>query len=178
MPLALRYKQAALSSRASGQEGFTLIEVMVAVFVLAIGVLGMAGMQAVGVRESQNTYFRTQADMLANDMADRMRANRATMIDSTPLDYVFDGTNPGTGPSCDAGTPCIGNLSAYDLSGWYNALQLSSLPSAIGKVTQVGASTTTYTVEVYWDENRDGNNDEVCSTTVGQDACIRLTVQF
>ncbi len=45
------------------QKGFTLIEVMVAVFVLVVGTLGMAGMQAVSVRESQNSIFRSQADI-------------------------------------------------------------------------------------------------------------------
>ena len=67
------------------QMGFTLVEVLVAVFVLAIGILGMAGMQAVGVRESQNTYYRTQADMLANDIIDRMRANRAAVASDTVI---------------------------------------------------------------------------------------------
>ena len=49
-------------SQIAKAHGFTLIEVMVTVFILSVGILGVAGMQAVSVRESGNTYHRTQAD--------------------------------------------------------------------------------------------------------------------
>ena len=78
--------------------GFTLIEVLVAILILGIGILGMAGMQAMSVRESQNTYFRTQADMLAYDIVDRMRANRGEA--ATTAAYVSDGSAPGSVGAC------------------------------------------------------------------------------
>lgn len=56
--------------------GFTLLEVMVAVFVLAIGLLGMAHLQITSLKHNQSAEFRTQAALLAADMLDRMRANR------------------------------------------------------------------------------------------------------
>ena len=164
------------------QSGFTLIEVMVAVFVLAIGVLGMAGMQATGVREAQNTYFRTQADMLANDIVDRMRANRQQVIDDTT--YLTAGADPGVANTCGAMgggavEECDGQtMAGFDLQSWYNAINSSNLPSATGVITQVAGSATTYTIQVFWDENRDGSNDQVCGNTLGQDGCVRLTVEF
>ena len=55
--------------------GFTLLEVMIAVFVLAVGLLGVAGMQMIGLRNNNSAALRTQAVFLAQDIADRMRAN-------------------------------------------------------------------------------------------------------
>jgi type IV pilus assembly protein PilV len=55
--------------------GFTLIEVLVAMVVLTVGLLGLAGLQATSLKNSQNAYYRSVATQLAYDMADRMRAN-------------------------------------------------------------------------------------------------------
>ena len=57
--------------------GFTLIEVLVALVVLSIGLLGIAGLQAKSQQFSVNAYMHTQATVLAHDMLERMRANRA-----------------------------------------------------------------------------------------------------
>ena len=113
------------------QKGFTLIEVMVAVFVLAVGVLGMAGMQAVSVRESQNSIFRSTADILAADMADRLRANRTDAADPLSTNYETDGTNDGgdclgTTANCDEVA-----LAAYDIFQWQTQISNSNLPSLL-----------------------------------------------
>src|SRR3954468_11288154 len=59
--------------------GFSLIEVLVSVLVLAIGVIGAAGMQLTALRTSQQSAFQTAALELAADMADKMRANDSQM---------------------------------------------------------------------------------------------------
>lgn len=56
-------------------KGFTLVEVLVALLILSIGLLGLAGLQAGGLRSNHSAYLRSQAVMLAHDMADRMRSN-------------------------------------------------------------------------------------------------------
>jgi type IV pilus assembly protein PilV len=58
------------------QRGFSLLEVLVAVLVLSIGLLGLAGLYAVGLRSVDSANLRTQATILAEDMLERMRANR------------------------------------------------------------------------------------------------------
>ena len=55
--------------------GFTLIEVLIAMIVLAVGLLGLAGLQATSLRNNQSAYNRIKATQLAYDIADRMRAN-------------------------------------------------------------------------------------------------------
>ena len=67
------YSQNVLSNR---DFGFALVEVLVAVIVLAIGLLGLAGLHATGFRDNHGAFVRTQATYAVNDLADRMRANR------------------------------------------------------------------------------------------------------
>lgn len=56
-------------------QGLSLIEILVTVVVLSIGLLGIAGMQAQGVKYSHDSYARSQANMLANELLERMHAN-------------------------------------------------------------------------------------------------------
>lgn len=63
------------SLRTFFQQGFSLIEVLIAMFVIAIGLLGAAGLQLQGLQQLQSSYLRSQATIIAYDMADRMRAN-------------------------------------------------------------------------------------------------------
>ncbi len=60
------------ADRRSG--GFTLLEVLIAIVVLAIGLLGLAALQLRGLTDTGNAYLRSQATWLAYDVADRMRA--------------------------------------------------------------------------------------------------------
>lgn len=57
-------------------QGFTLIEVMVAVVILAIGLLGMATLMTQSMQSSESAYSRSQAGVLAYDILDRMRSNK------------------------------------------------------------------------------------------------------
>lgn len=63
--------------------GFTLIEILIAVIILSIGLLGMAGIQLKGLRGTTNSTLRSQATMFANDIAERAHTN---------LNGVFIGT--------------------------------------------------------------------------------------
>jgi type IV pilus assembly protein PilV len=67
--------------------GFSLMEVLVAVFVLALGVIGVAGMQLAAVRTTQQSRFQSNAIQIASEMADKMRANAGQM-------KLADGDNP------------------------------------------------------------------------------------
>lgn len=67
-------------SPSADQRGATLIEVLVAMLVLSIGLLGLAGMQMTALKSNQSAYYRSQATVLAYDIIDRMRANRADAL--------------------------------------------------------------------------------------------------
>jgi len=117
--------------------GATLIEVLIAVLVLAVGILGLMGLQINGKRTNYEALQRSAAVSLAQDMMNRMRANpnRASAIafldtnyDTTTLGYTGGGLGGGqisTAPTDCAvsGAACIPvQLAAYDLWAWENKL--------------------------------------------------------
>ena len=63
--------------------GFTLIEILIALVILSIGLLGMAGIQLKGLRGTTNSTLRSQATMFANDIAERIHANLAGVFIGT-----------------------------------------------------------------------------------------------
>jgi len=67
--------------------GFSLIEVLVSILVLSFGLLGVASMLGAGLSSIHTASVRTQAVVLATDIADRMRANRTTAVAPGPNNY-------------------------------------------------------------------------------------------
>lgn len=89
------------SAASKSLRGFTLIEVLVTLVILMIGLLGIAGLIAQGQRNSFEAYQRQQALALANDMAERIKANRpgtdTASVATTYAAAVPIGTPAGTG---------------------------------------------------------------------------------
>ncbi|HVH32552.1 MAG TPA: type IV pilus modification protein PilV [Tahibacter sp.] len=109
--------------------GFSLLEVMIALIIFSVGVLGMAGLLMLSVRTNHSAYLRSQAGFLAQGMADRMRLNMpALWTDGYNLTYP----TTGTVPSCTPGTPCtITQIVTRDSITWSNSLtQLLPAPTA------------------------------------------------
>ena len=67
-------------SRAAGQSGFTMMEVMVAMAVLAVGVMGLAATQLQSLKVSRGALYQSMATVMAVDMAHRIRANAAEAL--------------------------------------------------------------------------------------------------
>src|SRR5574340_1385976 len=70
-----QFRLAPSSSR--GAAGFTLLEILIAIIVIAIGLLGLFALQAKAQKAETESYQRTQALVLIQDIVDRMNANRA-----------------------------------------------------------------------------------------------------
>lgn len=140
----------------SRQRGFNLIEVMVALFILAIGLLGMAGLQTKALEYNHNAYLRTQATNLAYDMIDRMRANRKIAIGSTPY-YEIDFDSAATSAqACDVSCTPV-QLATHDLNVWRGAIA-SMLPGGLGEIA-IGESGGAYiaVVRVRFDDRANPN---------------------
>lgn len=129
------------------QSGFTLLEVLVAVLVLSIGLLGLAGLMASGIRNNQSAYQRTQATWLAYDIVDRMRINRPAALGSS---YPYN-TALGSPATCSANPALAGAMAVQDLTDWKNLLACA-LPAGDGSV--VVAANRTVTVTVQWNDSR------------------------
>lgn len=107
-----------LSTRQQG--GFTLVEVMVTVFVVAVGLLAAAALQAVAKKAAFDALQRTTASVLAQDILERIRSNSAE-ADA----YAAQGAELKTAPSASncAAAPCTAaQLVAYDLAQWQRGL--------------------------------------------------------
>lgn len=131
--------------------GFSLIEVMIALVVLSIGLVGLAALLVQGQKYNRSALISSQATFLAYDMADRMRANRAG-VNADAYDAI-DGTE--TDPGCiDSTSGCSPtNLAQYDGFAWGGLLS-RVLPGGIGTVTEPAWSTdnTEFRVTVSWIE--------------------------
>jgi type IV pilus assembly protein PilV len=138
------------------QSGFTLIEVLVALVVLSIGLLGIAKLVLFGVRANDSAYLRTQAVNLAYGVLDNMRANN-TVAQAGGYNVAL-GPYAAPGQLCNAvAAPCGGPaVAAYDLYEWKQQL-LASLPNGDGTVTTtvvpmpVGQLVTAV-ITVQWDD--------------------------
>lgn len=137
------------------QRGMTLLEVLIALLVLSIGLLGMAGLQATSIRSSQSAYMRSQASILAYDAIDRMRANQAAAISAANPYNLALATTPGAPPSnCNTSTCTTAQLTAFDLFEWTQTLA-SELTGGDGSISRaVVSGRTIFSVIVQWDDTR------------------------
>ena len=107
------------------QRGATLVEVLVALLVLSIGLLGVAALQVSALQTNQGAHVRSQASVLAYDIADRMRANRAVAL-AGGYNVLY------------TVTPSGGALNELDLQNWKAALT-NTLPTGEGEISLVGS---------------------------------------
>jgi type IV pilus assembly protein PilV len=118
--------------------------VLVAIIVLSVGLLGLAGLMATSMRNNHSAYQRTQAAWLAYDVVDRMRVNRK---DALINDYDV--------PIGSATIATPSTLANADINGWKTTLA-NSLPVGDGSVavTVNAAGAASVTVIVQWDDTR------------------------
>lgn len=138
-----------LSAAFPKSRGLTLVEILIALLILSIGLLGLAGLQTLSLKFNTSAYYRTQATQLAYDFADRMRANR---VDALAGLYSIDDFG-GPLPVCDA---AVGDGTALqdDIAAWRNALACR-IPQSMGRVRRNGANE--FTISVRWTDNIEVN---------------------
>jgi type IV pilus assembly protein PilV len=144
------------AARARPQSGFTMIEVLVALVVMSIGLLGIAKLVLYSAHSNDSAYLRSQATELAYEILDNMRANRSqalagsynTALAAGPV--VPGALCLGTGANCTAP-----QIAAYDVYQWKSRLAAPTgeLPSGQGSVAVVGANPATATITVSWDDS-------------------------
>lgn len=134
--------------------GFTLLEVLVAVLVLSIGLLGLAGLQTFSLRNNHSSLLRSQAVVMAYDALDRMRSNRDEALRGTASNYNtnfdIDVDSVDCSSSCDAA-----QVAQHDLAVWKDDLA-RILPGGEGRI--VIENNDKATVQVRWSDNRDSGD--------------------
>jgi type IV pilus assembly protein PilV len=118
-------------------KGFTLVELLVATVILAVGLLGLAAMQTVALKDSQDAFFYAQASSLAYEMSDRMKVNPMPWRNATlPAANVCD-------HECSFEAPCAPDqMAEFDYCAWNQHVQSQiAAASATVAISPVPGST-------------------------------------
>jgi type IV pilus assembly protein PilV len=104
--------------RVRSQSGSSLIEVLVAMLILAIGLIGFAGLQAQALRMNYETLQRTRASALAEELFDRMRSNRYLAVTTDEYERAFNDPITAVSVKCDEATCTPSQMAIWDLNDW------------------------------------------------------------
>jgi type IV pilus assembly protein PilV len=161
--------------------GFSLIEVLIALVILSVGLLGIAAMVSVSLKSKDSSYYRTEALTLASSILDRMRANR-DIATANGYDTTF-GTTTSDAPSdnCTTGACSTTDLATMDLAEWQYDIS-TALPGFSTSVPAAGSITTTtvnqmtqVNVTIRWNDQR--ANQAVAASTTVTPVAVTATVQ-
>ncbi|TXT27358.1 MAG: type IV pilus assembly protein PilV [Gallionellaceae bacterium] len=131
------------------QRGFSMLEILITLVIVAIALLGTAGLQVYAMRMGHGGQLRTQAVFLASDIAERMEANKVAAVAGN---YAVAAASSPSAAAADCGAvPCSGAaLAGYDISQWENSIA-NLLPQARWQVTQLAAGNpSTYSIFIQW----------------------------
>lgn len=137
-------------------KGFSLIEVMIAVVISSFAIVNYSGLQINGLKGTHTALIRSQATLLINDMADRIRADAtSTMLGG----YNTSSLNRSN-----------------ETKQWLGLIQMQ-LPLGSGKISCIDSDTTDtepcsknsiHTIAIYWDDNKTGTADSSINIEIRQ----------
>lgn len=130
------------------QSGVSMIEVLVAIIILSIGLLGMAALQTAGLKSNQSASFRSTASMMAYSILDSMRANRVSVGEGSYNHFFVEDTSVGT--ETEVETKPEAEI-AEDVKIWLEELALR-LPAGTGAVDVDADNKVIITIQ--WDDSR------------------------
>ncbi len=163
--------------------GVSMIENLIALLVISIGLLGLAGLQASTLRNATDATYRATAVQQAKDMVNRIIVNTAGV---TAGNYsAIPPAPPSPATFCDAATCTAAQLAVFDAWEW-NTANTNMLPGGGGTVVGIPLAipspnpslvSTLFTVTVRWDADRSGATGLGCDPTDSSDLkCVSLQV--
>ncbi|WP_066961792.1 type IV pilus modification protein PilV [Microbulbifer sp. Q7] len=142
------------------QQGAGLIEVLVTVLILGTSLLALAALQSKSLQYNHSAYLRSQANILAYDMLDRIRLNQEKLDE-----YLLEEAPVPAEGAPEEPLPSETTIAGQDLAQWQAALA-AALPGASGQVRCNGADKVC-TVTIEWSEqNNSGDTSEDTTTFV------------
>lgn len=143
--------------------GFTLLEVLVALVVISLGLLGIAAMQASAITSTHSSQTESLVSIEARSLADAMQANpvywhggvyptapfTVSATTGATLATVSDSTLGATVPNCASAQCTDVQLAAYDVQTWGAQLN-AQVPGATASITCQAAAPTTCSITVNW----------------------------
>lgn len=143
------------------QQGFSLIEAMVALLVISIGLLGIASLQVTAMKQNASSLNHSQAVWFTYNMSDRIRANISEFDGYNGID-----TSTGYSQDCVASACSNAQMRDADASDW--AAMVANLPGGLGIITRDADGLL---VTVMWDDEGTGATGTDC----GPDPEVDLT---
>jgi type IV pilus assembly protein PilV len=180
------------------QRGFSLLEVLISVLILAVGLISLSSLYVAGTQNNKNAALRTLATQQAYDMADRMRANMTGLI-AAPSAYHRPTATENT--NCRAAAGCTAaQMAQHDMYEWNNSASAVSnaavLPGGMGVVcldstpndgTYNGTSITNdgcdglgtmYAIKIWWrDDRQEATPTYSCAAGTARRNCFVTTLQ-
>jgi len=159
----------------SNQNGFALLEALIAALILAIGLLGVAGLNLLGLRSSIDSSTRSAATILSYEIIDLIRANPSA-LNNYVSSSVIDTTTAL--PSCYTASCTPANQATFDRTAWARSIYDNSISDAVDRARQAklpngaavicrdstpndgtstaaacsGSATDPLVVKIWWDE--------------------------
>jgi len=173
------------------QQGVTLIEILVTVLILAIGGLGVASLQLAGLKYSSGSYARTQAVILADDMANRIKSNRRLALDLNNQNGTVGGASPyrvaAFGTTVTSTRNCLeaecdrDELAQHDLSVWLDEVA-RVLPAGQGRILTEDRADTEgvllrhFQIELQWRQIASSTTEAVNDDEQVKSVIYRITI--
>jgi type IV pilus assembly protein PilV len=170
------------SPRPARLRGFSLVEVMVALIIIAVGMLGIAKMQALGLSTTESSGTRSLVAIEAASLAASMHANRDYWVGGPPppsFTVSVQTTGPGTysttiagsavlsaNPNCQTGPCTPANIAAYDVNAWAASLA-QVVPAALATITCNTSTPLSCTIQIVWAENVTSASNGAAATSSG-----------
>lgn len=130
------------TARTGMQRGFSLVEVLIALIIMSVGMLGIAGLYVQSMQAGRTSTLRHNAITLAGDVADRIRSNR-----TAGAAYAGVGADKGC-----VGTDCsVADMASHDIFQWTQQAA-ASMPSGAVAITFNGVVPAEYTIAITWNE--------------------------
>jgi type IV pilus assembly protein PilV len=152
--------------------GFSLVEVLVALVIIGIGMLGIAKIQALAYASTSTSTLRSLAALQASSLASAMHANRNYWsVVTAGFSYQFTGTAaPTTTDATLTGAGCTaacaaGPLAAHDVQQWVAAVN-AILPNATGSISCPTVNPVTCGIQLSWGESNVAINTQAQGNTM------------
>ncbi|NNC22722.1 type IV pilus modification protein PilV [Salinisphaera sp. USBA-960] len=151
------------------EDGFTLLEALVAIVIISIGLTGLIGLQTASLKNTQTSAAQTQATVAMQSMVSRIRANKA---DAARINNHYAGKSTASVPSQDCSSSCTPRqVAAHDLHQWAESLA-RTLPSGEGSIESIGDAGTPpyrFRITIAWHLNKinyqnSGSSDDVTNS--------------
>ncbi|HXD27030.1 MAG TPA: type IV pilus modification protein PilV [Propionibacteriaceae bacterium] len=173
----------------SRPDGFSLVEVMVALIIICVGLLGIAKLQALMLSNTGASRMRALAALEASSIAATMHADRDYWAGTPALTTTVNDTVAGKGvtssdsnlqttPDCTAApdAPCTPvKLAAYDLQNWLNDMYVT-LPASTSQILCAPGIVVSCTITITWQENTVASNSQEAATNPFQTQTYQLVV--